>query len=91
MIASTDWDGRPRLFPGDPGEPSQPTRKPRRRPEVWIVKMLFAGLVTLVLFGVSCGDEGPKMGSPGAFGGTCKADGTCDAGLQCVDHVCKDG
>ncbi len=54
------------------------------------MKILVAGLAALVLFGVGCGDPGPKMGTQGAFGGECKADGTCNAGLQCVNHVCKD-
>ncbi len=44
-----------------------------------------------VIFGLSgCGASEPEMGSAGTYGGPCLSDGSCDEGLKCVYHVCKD-
>ena len=37
-----------------------------------------------------CGGNEAEMGSMGTYGGPCHADGTCDEGLKCVYHVCKE-
>ena len=38
-----------------------------------------------------CGAQEPEMGSEGTYGGPCHSDGSCDEGLKCVYHVCKEG
>ena len=52
-------------------------------------------LIVVVFLGwivswVGCGAPGPEMGSAGTYGGPCRSDGSCDEGLKCVYHVCKD-
>ena len=51
-----------------------------------ICGLLFATIILVAGFTSS----GPEAGSPGAYGGACLSDGTCDEGLECVDHVCKE-
>ncbi|MFP6579094.1 MAG: hypothetical protein VCC02_04750 [Myxococcota bacterium] len=45
--------------------------------------------ILLAVVALGCGSDGPEAGSPGAYGGPCLPDGGCDAGLQCLDHVCQ--
>ena len=47
------------------------------------------GLVWVFLL-AGCGSSGPELGTPGAYGGPCLEDGSCNTGLKCVDHVCKE-
>ena len=58
----------------------------RKEPSVKVVFVLGLGLFLAV---AGCGSGGPEAGSPGAYGGPCSEDGTCDEGLVCVNHVCK--
>ena len=39
---------------------------------------------------LACGGQEPELGSRGTYGGPCLADGTCNQGLECVYHVCKE-
>lgn len=36
-----------------------------------------------------CGSGGPEDGSMGTYGGPCRSDGSCDEGLTCTYHVCR--
>jgi len=53
------------------------------------VKQLVRLGILLAVVALGCGSDGPEAGSPGAYGGPCLPDGGCDAGLQCLDHVCQ--
>ena len=53
-------------------------------------------LIVVVFLGwlvswAGCGAQEPEMGSEGTYGGPCHSDGSCDEGLKCVYHVCKEG
>ena len=53
-------------------------------------KLIVVVFLGWLLSGVGCGEPGPEMGSTGTYGGPCHSDGSCDEGLKCVYHVCKD-
>ena len=53
-------------------------------------KVAIVVFLTWAVLSVGCGAPGPEMGSGGTYGGPCNADGSCDEGLKCVYHVCKE-
>ena len=46
--------------------------------------------VAIALGLLACGGQEPELGSRRTYGGPCLADGTCNQGLECVYHVCKE-
>ena len=53
------------------------------------VKLVLVLCLGLFFAAAGCGSGGPEAGSPGAYGGPCSVEATCDEGLVCVNHVCK--
>ena len=54
-------------------------------------KLIFAVFLGFMVSSFGCGQPGPEMGSEGTYGGPCREDGSCDEGLKCVYHVCREG
>ncbi len=53
------------------------------------MKLVVVFSLGLFLAVAGCGSGGPEDGSPGTYGGPCGVEAGCDAGLVCVNHVCK--
>ena len=54
-------------------------------------KVAIVVFLAWAVLSVGCGAPEPEMGSEGTYGGPCYEDGSCDEGLKCVYHVCKEG
>ena len=77
--------------------PGAPAERARNRAglafahrEEAVVKLAWVLWASCWLALAGCGSSGPELGTLGAYGGPCHEDGSCNAGLHCVNHVCED-